>query len=430
MLRRTYGFTDLTPAAKATFRSWLGPIALKSIDGLSVVTALMEEMRKRRIIIPGVSVIERMAAQAMHAADQSVVKQVLGQVTQAQMRAIDALLTEKANGLQSRFRWLQEPAGKIGARSFGEIMDRLDAARAIGLGTLDLPAAFAERLAQMAREGVRFTAQALQQMSAARRCTVMVATLRDIEIGLVDAALTMFESVIGRAYNNAKSRLEEARANHSDDVKARLHRVADVLDAMIAAHTASKDIAAAVLTVAPLETIRADARELRQSTRKGASEVLAELEPEHRTLKQIGPRLLNAFTFEGRASVSSLLEAIAVLKDLAQDPRKAVPPTAPTDFIEPAWRRYVFRKDGTDRRYYELAILLRLGLGAPVGRRVGLGLKIAPFNRDLPDVADQHSCRARSPADTADADRRRLSGRSNAVARRAAPRNGAKARAR
>jgi hypothetical protein len=54
-------------------------------------------------------------------------------------------------------------------------------------------------------------------------------------------------------------------------VKARLHRVADVLDAMIAAHTASKHTAAAVLTVAPLETIRANARELRQSTRKGAA---------------------------------------------------------------------------------------------------------------------------------------------------------------
>jgi hypothetical protein len=336
MLRRTYGFTDLTPAAKVTLRSWLASIALKSIDGLAVVTALMEEMRKRRIIIPGVSVIERMAAQTLYAADQSVVKQVSGQLSQAQIRAIDALLAEKTNGQQSRFRWLQEPAGKIGASSFVEIMDRFDVVRAIGLGALNLPAVFAERLAQMAREGVRFTAQAPQQMLAARRCTVMVATLRDIEIGLVDAELTMFESVIGRAHKNAKARLEEARANQSDDVKARLLRVADVLDAIIAAHTASKDISAAVLTVAPLETIRADARELRQSTRKSTSEVLAKLEPEHRTLKQIGPRLLNAFAFEGRASVSSLLKAIAVLKDIAQDTRKPYRrPRRPTSSSRP-----------------------------------------------------------------------------------------------
>ena len=360
-LRRVYGFTDLTESAKSDLKSWLAPVALKSIDGLSVVAALIEEMRRRRIIIPGVSVVERMAAEAMHAADQDVVRKVSALFTPAQIAAVDALLADKANGLQSRFRWLQEPPGKVGGRGLIEIMDRLDAVRAIGLAGLDLPPLFAARLAQMAREGVRFTAQALQQMTAPRRCTVMAATLREIEIGLVDNALTMFEALIGRAYNNAKSRLEEARANQSDDVKARLIRVANVLDALIAAHTCSKDIASAVLAIAPLETIGADARELRLSTRKDKGEVLAELKREYRTFKLIGPRLFNAFKFEGRASVASLLEAVALLKERGADTNKSLPSTAPKDFIEGAWRRYVFGKDGIDQRYYALAVYFALG---------------------------------------------------------------------
>ena len=360
-LRRIYGFTDPTDTTKAGLKSWLAPVALKSIDGLSVVTALIEEMRQRRIIIPGVSVVERMAAEAMHAADQEVARQVSALLTRAQVTAVDALLADKSNGFQSRFRWLQEPPGKVGGRGFIEIMDRLDAVRAVGFAALDLPAPFAARLAQMAREGVRFTAQALQQMTPPRRCTVMAATLREIEIGLVDDALTMFESLIGRAYNNAKSRFEEARANQDDDVKARLIRVANVLDALIAAHTAKADIASAVLAVAPLETIGADARELRRSTRKDRGEILAELQREYRTFKLIWPRLLNAFKFESRASMSSLLEAVALLKERGTDTTKSLPATAPKDFIESAWRRYVFGKDGVDQRYYALAVFFALG---------------------------------------------------------------------
>ena len=62
----------------------------------------------------------------------------------------------------------------------------------------------------MVREGLRFTAQAFQQMSVPQRTAVMTATLRDIEASLVDAALSLFEGLIGRAYNRAKKRVEDS----------------------------------------------------------------------------------------------------------------------------------------------------------------------------------------------------------------------------
>ena len=39
-----------------------------------MLVALAEEMRRRRIIIPGVSVVERLAAEAMHAAEKTAVR--------------------------------------------------------------------------------------------------------------------------------------------------------------------------------------------------------------------------------------------------------------------------------------------------------------------------------------------------------------------
>src|SRR3546814_20617708 len=64
-------------------------------------------------------------------------------------------------------------------------------------------------LAQMAREGARHTAQALQQMGPARRLTTLVATLRELEATLSDAAIAMFSALVGRANLNARKRLEE-----------------------------------------------------------------------------------------------------------------------------------------------------------------------------------------------------------------------------
>jgi hypothetical protein len=61
-------------------QQWLAPIALKTTDGHAVLVALAEEMRRRRIIIPGISVAERMAAEAMHAADKIAVRLICERV--------------------------------------------------------------------------------------------------------------------------------------------------------------------------------------------------------------------------------------------------------------------------------------------------------------------------------------------------------------
>ena len=77
---------DLT---KADLKQWLAPIALKTTDGHAVLVALAEEMRRRRLIIPGVSVVERLAAETMHAAEKTAVRLIYEKVTDAQRKRME-----------------------------------------------------------------------------------------------------------------------------------------------------------------------------------------------------------------------------------------------------------------------------------------------------------------------------------------------------
>jgi len=259
-LRSRFGFSDLTDATKAELKQWLAPIALKTTDGQAVLVALAEEMRRRRLIIPGVSVVERLTAQAMHIAEKTAVRLICEQVTDEQRTRMDALLTGKTHRQQSELSWLRESNAKISGRGFLEIMDKLDKAREIGVGSLELPPEIAARQRQMVREGLRFTAQAFQQMSAPQRTAVLTATLRDIEASLVDAALSLFEGLIGRAYTKAKKRVEDTLLDQADESKQRLARVADVLEAILKAHERNESIDAAIVAVTTWDTLSADAR--------------------------------------------------------------------------------------------------------------------------------------------------------------------------
>src|SRR3546814_1935476 len=105
-----------------------------------------------------------------------------------------------------------------------EILDKIDLLRSTKYAAIKVPDNYLPRLAQMAREGARHTAQALQQMGPARRLTTLVATLRELEATLSDAAISMFSALVGRANLNARKRLEETNTDANDQGRLRRDR--------------------------------------------------------------------------------------------------------------------------------------------------------------------------------------------------------------
>ncbi|HYP66998.1 MAG TPA: hypothetical protein VEP67_01970, partial [Thiobacillaceae bacterium] len=89
----------------------------------------------------------------------------------------------------------------------------------------------------------------------------------------------------------ARKRVEAEALAVAEKTRERLHRIADVLDAVVSAAEAGADIAAAVAEIAPLETVAADSVALRRSMRSGKPDYLDELGREHRGFRLLGPRL-------------------------------------------------------------------------------------------------------------------------------------------
>lgn len=210
-------------------------------------------------------------------------------------------------------------------------------------------------MAQFAREGVRYTAQAFQQMGAARRHVILLATLGDLEATLTDAAIGIFGSLVGRAHLRARKRLEQRVAISGSEGRERMVRVAKVLEAITHAARNGEDIGAAIQRITSLDTIEADAAIIRRTAMPQRDDVLEEIAAEYRAFKRPGPAFLRAFDFHGGASTTALREAMAVLADLDGDWRKPFPDRPPLGHVERRWRRHVMADGGIDRVYWEMA---------------------------------------------------------------------------
>ena len=84
-IKARFGFTDLSHPMRARLRPWLEHEAIGLTDGRVLLERFLDELRSRRIVIPGISVVERLAAEAMFAAERRIIGELnaLGRVPSA-----------------------------------------------------------------------------------------------------------------------------------------------------------------------------------------------------------------------------------------------------------------------------------------------------------------------------------------------------------
>ena len=80
VIKRNHGFQDLTHPMRAKLGMWLEGESASIVDGRLLLRRLIEKMRDERIIIPGLSVIERMTASALHRADKTMATMIFDQL--------------------------------------------------------------------------------------------------------------------------------------------------------------------------------------------------------------------------------------------------------------------------------------------------------------------------------------------------------------
>ena len=81
------------------------PVALGNTNAMTIAAALADELRRRKIIAPGASVIERLVAAAATLAERQVADQLTRSLLPTQVKALDALLTSRDGTSMSGLAW-------------------------------------------------------------------------------------------------------------------------------------------------------------------------------------------------------------------------------------------------------------------------------------------------------------------------------------
>lgn len=350
---RAFGRTDFH--ALATFAM---PVAQTIIQPLQLAEIVIDEMRRRRLLLPPVTVIEAIVRRARRQADELVHDVLTQGLGDGGRTRLDALLARRGDRGATWLSWLRNPPLSPAPRNVMRLLERLDHVRAIGLAparAATIPTAAFDRIAD---EAVRITSQHLAELPDRRRHAVLAAAALRLRESLADAVLAMTDKLLGSMMRRAENRTRDKALGTIRVLQAQLRLLTGSCRLLIDARAQGLDsLAAMAIDWEKLGTAVGEAEIL---VAPETTDRTAELIDRHRSLRPVIGPLLNAFTFQGAGPVQGLLDAVRIVGEVYRTGRRRLPDNPPLRFVPPSWRPFVLRDGQVVRAAYELCALTQL----------------------------------------------------------------------
>jgi TnpA family transposase len=338
----------------------LHPRALENDRLFHLAELVMEECRQRQIIVPAPRRLERFCIDLRFRARREIERRLTVGISYEQRRQLDALTRRRAESGQSWLVWLRQMPQATKPAAMLALIERLNHVRAIAIDTARGHRVHQARLAQLAREAGRTTAQHIAGYEPQRRHATLVATTLELGATLTDQTIDLFERLVGTMFSKAETR--HARDFQADGraINEKVRLYARVGAALIAAREAGQDPFEAITAVVPWQRFRASVAEAEALSRPEDFDSYEMLGEHYAAVRRWAPAFLAAFSFQGVPAAASLLRAVEMLRTVNEASAPKLPKSAPIGFIRERWARYVMPAGALDRRYYELCVLSEL----------------------------------------------------------------------
>jgi hypothetical protein len=320
----------------------------------------MEGLKQEHFILPSADTIERAGLAGRARARKAAAATIIESLGHAELTRIDDLIVNSSDFGMTPLAWLRNFEKAPTTANINGLLERLRYARGVGID----PAIGAKipdfRFAQFMREGSAAPAFLLSDYSLNRRRATLVAAVIDLEARLADAAIQMFDRLVGGLFTRAR-RSRERR--YQDSIRS-VGELMRLFGATIAALGEAVEHGGN-----PMELIDEAVGWHRLVAVKAQVDALADLAGEdalvaatgrYATLRRFSPAFLDAFTFKATGSGVQLVKAIDVIRDANARKTRNLPDGVPLPFANRQWKRLITEGGQIDRRRYETAVMATL----------------------------------------------------------------------
>ena len=269
---------------------WLEPMALQTTRGILLAQAVVEELRKRPIILPSVAVIERLCSEAATRAQRKIFALLIQDLSAEQKSQLDGLLEMREGSPYSTLAWMRLPPGPPTGRAILAHIERLQAIRALHLSPGISRRVHQNRLLQIAREAAQTAVYQLKEYEPDRRHGTLVALMIESAATLTDEILDLHDRLIGSFFTKSKDKYERAFAEQGKAINEKVRLYAKVGAALVAAREQGRDPYAAIEEIVSWDAFSRSVNEAQQLARDEDFDALSLISEHYSQLRRFAPR--------------------------------------------------------------------------------------------------------------------------------------------
>ena len=334
--------------------------ATGSDRGDVIVHAMIEYLRDRRILLPAAVTLEKIALAARALARKRTHKNLVEGLSLQAIAGLEALLVVTKERERTPLAWLREWPEAPRQKNLAEVVERLEFVRALDIGLDREKRIHRARYTAIARESAIVSAQHLSRLDRPRRLATLTVFVREMEASLIDAALTMFDKMLGAIFRRADHAHNNNVVDRAKTLDSSMRALLGMAKAMLAAKAKNEDQVATVERALGWERLRTLVAETEAVVVEARPDNLAEVVGRYASIRRLSPIIHGAFVFRSWKEDDPLLTALDVVRSLHTSGAPKLPSQPPTIFLRPAWQKLIKAKAGTDRRAYEVAVMMAL----------------------------------------------------------------------
>ena len=355
-LREQYGYRMFSGRGARDLKGWLQDAAEGARSNDDLARRFVEQCRATRTILPGVTIIERICADALVAAERRIEARIAERLDDAMRTRLDALLTEDAGGSVTRFVWLRQFEAGQNSADMNRLLDRLEFLHRLGLTETVLAGVPPHRIARLRRQGERYFAGDLRDISGDRRLAILAVCVLEWRSALADAIVETHDRIVGKTWREAKSRCDARAEDAKAALKDTLQSFATLGSALLEAHEDRASLEEAVDNAGGWLSLKGLVATTAQLTDTLAADPLAHVGHGYHRFRRYAPRMLRTLDIRAAPAAEPLLAASTIIA--GTETTEILPLT----FLRRGskWLRHLNADGGDAGRLWEVAVLFHL----------------------------------------------------------------------
>jgi TnpA family transposase len=360
-IREFYGYKTYSEKEYNYIIDYLMPLAMANDNVVRLMKAVIDELRNKMIILPGITTIERVVNEAIIKSDNLVIDIINNSLTESQKKSLDFIIESPNDTTKTTLAWLKEDPGQSSPNAFLEVIKRLDRIRDLKLD-LNIERVHPNRIRQLSRLGSKYEPHSFRRFEDNKRYAMLALYLYELSQTLVDLAIDINDRQINIFLSKGRKEQETIQKQNGKFLNEKVIQFVDIGVALIKAKNEGLDPFKVIEAVMPWDKIIKSVEEAKTLARPINYDYIDLLDKRYSQLRKYTPALLKHLQFSStNKSLESLIDALDVINKVNETGKRKLPDDVPLDFISNRWNKYVFESDGNiNRHYYEIAAYTEL----------------------------------------------------------------------